>query len=143
MQVGPIPLAYVYFVLVKYAGYAAHCRYVIQPRVTAFDKPIRPAWIVGGVRTLIGVTIGAVALALWKIPAIDHAYDSAPEILFWVVLIPAGFAEWWVVLRVMYRNSMRISTRVAFVAGGTLASLALDWIGMVFAVTLPGGLRMC
>ena len=143
MQIGPIPPAYVYFVLVKYAGYTAYCKYAIEPRLTASDKPIRPAWMAGGARTLMGVAIGAIALALWKIPAIDHIYDSAPEILFWVVLIPVGIAEWWMVLQVVYRNSVRLSPRVALIAGGTLATLALDFVGMFFAVTLPGGLRMC
>lgn len=147
MPAGPDALGFVYFAAAKFAGYSAFCRVVIQPNCEeiASDGVKTPsAWKAGGVRTGIGLVLGAiVGLGFWKIPyfALGHTLDTP---LFFLVLIPVRIAEWALLLRWIYRDFHFGPRQNAFiVAVGIVTSFALDGLGVLAAFILPGGVWIC
>jgi hypothetical protein len=130
MPAGPSVLGFVYFAAAKYAGYTAFCRWFIEPRVRALEPPpanVQPAWKAGGVRTLLGVAVGAVVgLGFWKIPFFS-THDNAAEVLFFALLVPVRVFEWWLLLRLMYPQSS-LDTHRRFIWAIPESSCLLHWI---------------
>jgi hypothetical protein len=147
MPAGPSELGFVYFAAVKYAGYSAFCRVVVQPQcLDRDDNSVRipSPWKAGAVRTLIGLAVGAVfGLEFWKIPYFAH-HDPWDTPIFFLVLIPIRVAEWWLLLRWIY-GQFRFSSREYLVpiVIGTVTSFALDGLGILAAFVLPGGAWVC
>jgi hypothetical protein len=143
MPAGPGPTGFVYFIAAKYVGYTAYCRWAIQPRVQQSENPVRSAWIAGALRTLIGVAIGAVVgLSFWKIPYFA-SHDNGSEAAFWGLLVPVRIGEWWLLLQLMYKGLLNRRQRLGLIGGGIFTSFALDFIGVVCAFALPGGMWVC
>lgn len=147
MPAGGQPLGLVYFAFVKFAGYSAFCRVIVQPRCAEFAgdrKEIPSAWKAGAVRTAIGLILGAiVGLGFWKIPWFSHS-DAFDTPLFFLILIPVRIGEWTLLLRWIYRrfdfDTRQSSTIIAI---GILTSFALDGLGVLTAFVLPGGVWVC
>jgi len=162
MPAGGQVMGFTYFAAAKYLGYTAFCRLVIQPRCARsfvayhaghqVDQqadgqseipPIPSPWKAGLVRTLIGVTIGAVVgLGFWKIPYFAHADDSA-SIYFFTLLVPIRIVEWQLLLRWAYRDFHFDVRELRIPVLGLLASFALDALGILAAFVLPGGFWIC
>jgi hypothetical protein len=151
MPAGAAPLGLLYFVAAKFAGYTAFCRWAIQPQVdfaiSSGNAPstaaVPNAWKAGGVRTLIGVGIGAVVgLAFWSIPFFAH-HDNLDEAMFFGLLIPVRVFEWWLLLHWIYKTPLSSKTRTVLIIVGILVSFALDVIGVVTVFVVPGGVWVC
>ena len=102
MAGGPTELGFVYFAAAKYVGYTAFCGWFLQPRARKIlpeETKLPSPWLAGGVRTLLGVVIGAVVgLGFWKIPFFEN-HAHAGFILFFAFLVPVRIGEWWLLLR--------------------------------------------
>lgn len=164
MPAGPEALGFVYFAAAKLVGYTAFCRWAIQPQaefaltlqasgVAGSTQPISSkghsrhapaAWNAGAVRTLIGVAIGAaVGLGFWKIPYFAE-HDVIDKLWFFALLVPVRVGEWWLLLKWIYRESpFSERQKIALIATGIVASFALDALGVVTAMILPGGFWVC
>jgi hypothetical protein len=147
-------MGFVYFAAAKYLGYTAFCRLVIQPQCArsfvghqadgqSEIPPIPSPWKGGAIRTLIGVTIGAiVGLGFWKIPYFADA-DNSGNIFFFILLVPIRIVEWQLLLRWAYRDFHFDVRALRVPVLGMLASFALDGLGILAAFVLPGGLWIC
>jgi hypothetical protein len=144
MPAGPSTFGFAYFIAVKYAGYTAYCRWAIQPRLQPSEHPVRSAWVAGAIRTAIGVVIGiTVGLQFWRIPYFASNHDNLAEALFYGSLVPLRIGEWWLLIRLAYNGLLSRNQRFALIGGGILTSFALDFIGVVSAFALPGGMWIC
>jgi hypothetical protein len=105
---------------------------------------IPPAWQAGGVRTGIGLLLGAiVGLGFWKIPYFSHS-DAFDTPAFFLVLIPVRIGEWAILLKWIYRDFPFDGKQTAtIIAIGIVTSFALDGLGVLAAWVLPGGLWVC
>jgi hypothetical protein len=64
--------------------------------------------------------------------------------LFFALLVPIRICEWWFLLWWMYRDyPLSSNTRGKLITYGILASFALDAIGTLAALVLPGGIWIC
>jgi hypothetical protein len=152
MPAGGTPVGLLYFAATKFAGYTAFCRWGIQPQIdhAISEGTISPsaempsAWLAGGVRTLIGVTIGAaVGLAFWRVPYFAN-HDLMDNGLFFGLLIPVRIFEWWLLLHWIYKATLPgRSTSIKLIVVGILVSFALDVAGVMAAFVMPGGIWVC
>jgi hypothetical protein len=151
MAAGPDFLGFVYFAAAKFAGYTLYCRWGIGPQVeyeatrADIDPPPLPnVWKSGGLRTLIGLAMGAVVgLGFWSIPYFAK-HDAIAEPIFFGGLVPVRIFEWWLLLALLYKAfPIRTSKRATLIAVGILVSFALDAIGILAAFILPGGVWVC
>jgi hypothetical protein len=172
MPAGPGTMGFVYFLGAKFVGYSVFCRWVVTPRVlartgaevrdSAVPVSIRaepgediarlnssPAAILpsavkaGVVRTLIGAAVGAVVgLSFWNIPPLRNFDFATP--LFFAILVPVRVGEWALLYRWIYRmRPFADPGGMKLITLGIFASFALDAIGMVSAMILPGGMWVC
>jgi hypothetical protein len=125
-----------YFAAVKLCGYAAAGVYL--NRRYASPRPARP-WVVGLVRTGIGLVVGVGAIALASRLSIDRS-----EWLFYVLLGPLRVGEWLLLLAIFFERPWTSWPRALKFAGlGSLWSYLLDVPAIAAAFTLPGGVWIC
>src|SRR5215469_1894201 len=109
MPAGPEPMGFAYFAAAKFLGYSAYCGFALQRKEESLapDKRQISPWIAGAIRTVIGLAVGAVVgLGFWKIPFFDR-HDTLAESLFFVLLIPVRVGEWWVLMRIFYKELLQ------------------------------------
>jgi hypothetical protein len=57
--------------------------------------------------------------------------------------VPVRIGEWWLLLQLMYKGLLNRRQRLGLIGGGIFTSFALDFIGVVCAFALPGGMWVC
>ena len=172
MPAGPGAMGFVYFLGAKFLGYSAFCRWVVAPRLLArtgaeerdigipvsilaapndaanpsTDSPgfLPSAVKAGVVRTLIGAAVGAmVGLGFWTIPYFS-THDNYGSVVFFVLLVPVRVGEWALLYRWIYRiHPFADPGGMKLITFGILVSFALDAIGIVSTMILPGGMWVC
>jgi hypothetical protein len=140
MPMGPAPLGLAYFAAVKLAGYTAYCGYLRK----RYEEGVPHDWprtlILGGVRTLIGVGVGA----LYGVIAWKGLFGESAGPVFLAGLIPVRIAEWLFLLWIAFGEKIRERKRTAWATGwGIAVSYALDAIGIAAAFVIPGGFWVC
>jgi hypothetical protein len=134
MPAGPEPLGLAYFAAVKFAGYTAAASF-IRRRIP--DSSASP-WLVGGVRTIIGLGAG-----------IGAAYTASqlgilrPEVGFYALLAPIRMCEWIFLLAVFFRRNWTWPRSLKLAALGTVWSYVLDIPAILAVFVIPGGAWIC
>src|SRR4051812_16736864 len=83
---------YIAFAAVKLVGYSVAAKYIAR----AYANTNRNAYVVGAVRTVIGMVVGA---AYYHIPAASTASGPFPYL---AGLFPVRLVEWWFLLWLFY-----------------------------------------
>jgi hypothetical protein len=136
MAVGPAPMGLAYFAAVKLCGYSVAGVYL--NRRYASRRPASP-WVVGVVRTGIGLVVGIGAIALASSLSIARS-----EVLFYVLLAPIRVGEWLLLLAIFFERPWSSWSRALKFAGlGSLWSYVLDAPAIAAAFSLPGGVWIC
>ena len=138
-------MGFAYFAATKFAGYTAFAHLVLNRKAIASQSEMRPpnSLVAGGIRTAIGVALGAAAgLLFWKLPYVipSRFFDDG---LFFLYLIPFRIFEWWILLHTVYLNCKFEEATWKLVAKGIAVSYVLDAIGIAAAMVLPGGFWVC
>jgi hypothetical protein len=121
------------FVAVKFAGYCLAAWFLNR----TYGSTCRSPWAVGAARTGIGLVAGMAYGLAWT-----HLAPSQinPLLFFFLALLPIRLLEWGLLLRWFYEpNFLRGGRAWKAVALGTLWSYALDAVGVVAALVVPGG----
>lgn len=136
MPFGPEPLGLAYFTGVKLIGYSMAGSYFRKK----FDATRPRAVVFGAARTLLGLAVGVSFASLLAILGTSNA-----EALFFVLLVPVRFAEWWLTLFCFFTRKLWIphSTVFRHVAVGSVWSFLLDVPAIVSMFVLPGGAWIC
>ena len=134
MPMGPGPVGFAAFLLVKFGGYtgAAH---VLSKAYSLPSNSVR----IGAARTAIGIGAGLAYFSAWSVA------KSEPNLLIWFIgLLPVRILEWGILLRLYFDKKMFESERSwRYSFFGTLWSFALDAIGVGAAFVIPGGMWVC
>lgn len=129
-------IGYIGFCAVKFVGYSLAARFISR----RYERTDRSVFTVGGVRTLIGMAVGAAYFSLWRLMP---GAAEAGSIGYLGGLIPVRLAEWWFLLWLFYDRQFqqtRKNWRTAVLA--TAWSYALDVPALIgFFVT--GGVSIC
>jgi len=161
MPAGPAPGGFAYFAIAKFIRYTAFCRWMIEPRAiasvpvcdyssthfadsTAFADP-PSAFQAGAARTVIGVLVGSVVgLSIFSGLLDRLPSNQTTTLIFFALLVPIRILEWRFLLWWMYREfPFSPGTRGRLVTLGILTSFALDAIGILAALVIPGGIWIC
>ena len=129
-------IGYLGFCAVKFAGYSLAARFLSR----SYQRPDHNAFVVGGVRTLIGMAAGAVYYAIWRL--IPHA-EVAGGIGYLAGLLPVRIAEWWLLVWLFYDRPLQQRAkdwRTVLLA--TVWSYALD-VPAVIGFFVTGGVWVC
>ena len=129
-------IGYLGFCAVKFAGYSLAARFISR----GYQRADRSAFLVGGVRTLIGMVSGAAYYNIWRLIP-DAA--AAGGIGYVGGLLPVRLAEWWLLLWLFYDRQLQQRPKDwRTVALATVWSYALDVPALIgFFVT--GGVWIC
>ena len=144
MPAGPGALGFAYFAAIKFAGYSAYGYAINRTKSvgsSTLTKP-HPSWV-GCVRTCIGVAVGTiVGFGYWTFTKNFVPWDGA--VGFFALLVPIRVLEWYLLLTLLYKKfGLTTSQTTTLIAGGILASFALDVAGVAAAFILPGGAWIC
>jgi len=135
MPAGPETLGLVYFAAVKFAGYTAAASF-IKRRIPASTTS---AWLVGGVRTVIGIAAG-----LGAVYACSRLGIIRSEISFYALLAPIRIGEWLLLLALFFRRPEWDWPRALKLAAfGTIWSYVLDIPAIAAVFVIPGGAWIC
>ncbi len=135
MPAGPAPFGLVYFAAVKLAGYTA-AAIVLKRR---FPESTAPPWLVGVVRTVIGLAAGFGAVF-----TAEHLGILRSEVGFYALLAPIRMCEWLFLLALFFRRPKWEWTQsLKMAALGTLWSYVLDVPAVLAVFSLPGGAWIC
>ncbi|GAB2847706.1 hypothetical protein GCM10027277_14760 [Pseudoduganella ginsengisoli] len=108
-------LGYAAFVAIKFVGYTAGARFLNA----WYGKRVN-VWLLGGIRTLVGMVVGAVFYATMTAMSIN-------PLGVYIFLIPVRILEWGVVIAPFYDWTLRDRARVLkYSATGTVLSFVLD-----------------
>lgn len=130
-------LGYAVFVGVKVAGYALAAQWISR----SYGRTDRNPWIVGAVRTLIGMAAGALYAGL--IALVAHAATRAGTPLFLLGLLPLRIAEWWLLVWWFYDRPLeRKKLGWKTVGWATLWSFVVD-VPAIAGLFLTGGMWIC
>jgi hypothetical protein len=134
------PVGFIAFAGVKAAGYVG-AAYWLKPRF-GLSSDVKPhPFKVGLARTALGIVVGLTYGIAW-IWGMDLL--RVPEWLFFVFLFPVRMGEWSLILWFFFGREQPQGTKLwvyAFLA--TLWSYALDAIGILAAIVVPGGIWIC
>lgn len=122
-------IGYIAFCGVKLVGYtmAAHWLSSLHRREE------HSAWVIGGVRTAIGIVVGAIYYLLCPLPGV--AYLAG--------LFPIRLAEWWFLLWLFYRpRDEKESFDSPAIIVGTVWSYLLD-LPATLGLLVTGGFSVC
>ena len=118
-------VGYATFAAIKFAGYAAAAHFLSM----RYNREDLSAWKVGGARTLIGMSAGAVYFGLW----FAYEYAAHPDMfrdypyLYLAGLLPFRIAEWWFLIWLFYDRKLREPAKGWRMVGlGTVWSYILD-----------------
>jgi hypothetical protein len=129
-------IGYIGFCAVKFAGYSLAGRFISR----SYQRADRNAFVIGGVRTLIGMAAGAVYYGIWRL--IPHA-EVAGGIGYIAGLLPVRIAEWWLLLWLFYDRDPRRRPRDWCIIGlATIWSYALD-VPAILGFFVTGGVWVC
>ena len=135
MPAGPAPLGLMYFAAVKLAGYTA-AAVLLRRR---YPESTAAPWMVGGVRTLIGLGAGFGAVFVATRLGILRS-----ELGFYLLLAPLRMCEWLLLLRLFFNRPHWKWGQSLMTAGvGTVWSYALDLPALLAVFALPGGAWIC
>ena len=135
MAAGAEILGVVYFAAVKLAGYTAAASFLKR----RYALPGVNAWVAGGVRTVIGLVVGVIAVFFAS--QLD-IFRSTPT--FFVLLVPTRIAEWLLLLWLFFeRPNWSWSRALTWASLGTVWSFILDVPAIISAFALPGGMWIC
>jgi hypothetical protein len=135
MAAGPATLGLVYFTAVKFAGYTAAAAF-IKRRIPSTTKS---AWLIGGVRTAIGIGVG-----LGAVYAFSRLGIIRSEISFYALLAPIRICEWLLLLALFFRRPEWDWPRSLKLAGlGAVWSYVLDVPAILAVFVIPGGAWIC
>ena len=134
MPGGPLPLGLAYFAAVKFVGYAAAASF-IKRRIP--DSSASP-WLVGGVRTVIGLGAGIGAAYVASQLGILRS-----EVGFYALLAPIRICEWLILLRLFFHRDWEWSRSLKLAALGTVWSYVLDIPAIMAVFVIPGGAWIC
>ena len=120
----------------KLAGYSLAARFISR----SYQRTDRSAFLIGGVRTLIGIAAGAAYYNIWRLIP-DAA--AAGGIGYLGGLLPVRLAEWWLLLWLFYDRQLQQRPKDWRTVGlATVLSYALDVPALIgFFVT--GGVWIC
>jgi hypothetical protein len=127
-------LGLAYFAAVKFVGYSAAASF-INRRIP--DTSASP-WLVGGVRTVIGLGAGIGAAYLASQLGILRS-----EVGFYALLAPIRICEWLILLRLFFRRDWDWSRSLKLAALGTAWSYVLDIPAIMAVFAIPGGAWIC
>jgi hypothetical protein len=136
MAFAPEPLGLAYFTAVKFVGYTAAAFY-LRRRLQQTRQA--PSYVIGGVRTAIGLAAGIGALALASMFQVKRG-----ELLFYALLAPIRIVEWSALLAIFFVPPWRAKGRSwSYVLAGTMWSYVLDIPAVIALFALPGGAWIC
>jgi hypothetical protein len=142
MPMGPGPLGFVYFMGIKFAGYAGAAAVLRKVYPASADGPLK----VGGIRTLIGMGAGLAYGAVWMLlfTKSQVASSDAAPFLYPGGLFPVRIAEWLFLIHLYFdRRLVNRDKSIGSAIGGTIWSYCLDAIGVGAAFVIPGGIWIC
>jgi hypothetical protein len=126
----------VYFGAVKLAGYTAAAVYLKKRQFP--ESKVSP-WLVGGVRTVLGLVAGVGAVF-----AAEQLGLIRAEFGFYVLLVPIRMGEWLILLALFFRRpEWRWSRALKLAAIGTVWSFVLDVPAILAVFVIPGGMWIC
>jgi hypothetical protein len=134
MAAGPAPLGLVYFAAVKLVGYTAAASFIKRRIPGSSASP----WLVGGVRTVIGLGAG-----------IGAAYVASQlgllrsEVGVYALLAPIRICEWLILLGLFFRRDWEWPRSLKLAVLGTLWSYVLDIPAIMAVFVIPGGAWIC
>jgi len=135
MPAGPASFGLVCFAAVKFAGYTAAATFLKRQ----FTESTASPWLVGGVRTVLGLAAGFGAVF-----SAEHFGILRFEAGFYGLLIPIRMCEWLILLALFYRRpEWEWGRSLKFAAFGTLWSYVLDVPAVLAVFTIPGGAWIC
>ena len=130
-------VGYLSFCAIKFVGYSM----VASTISDVYGREKLSSWKVGGVRTLIGMAVGAAYYAAWQ--SIPEAGMGFGGLGYLVGLLPLRICEWWFLLWLFYDRSLeRRALSWRTVGSATLWSYALD-IPALMGFLVTGGLSIC
>ena len=142
MAAGPGPIGFAAFAGVKLAGYLAASSF-LQGRY----KTSRSVWLVGLVRTVIGVVFGVAFGGFWILLASRYETrwpDWLSGTLFFGILIPIRLVEWSLLIHLFFdRGLVQRARDLKYAVAGILWSFVLDGAGILLAFVVPGGFWIC
>jgi hypothetical protein len=134
MAAGPAPLGLVYFAAVKLVGYTAAASFIKRRIPSSSASP----WLVGGVRTVIGLGAGIGAAYVASQLGILRS-----EVGFYALLAPIRMCEWLILLRLFFHRDWNWSRSLKLAALGTVWSYVLDIPAIMAVFAIPGGAWIC
>jgi hypothetical protein len=150
MPAGPSILGFAYFTGTKFLGYSGFAHFLRKKWDDAQKKDSAAIFKIGAIRTAIGVGVGITywLLALGAETILERFgwgnIDAWWGWLFLAGLIPVRVVEWYWLLRIIFKDSVRGSPQATWsIVWGTIVSYALDAIGIAAAFVIPGGMWVC
>jgi len=135
MPFGPEPLGLVYFAGTKFLGYTAAAFYIKRRIPESCASP----WLIGGVRTAIGLCAG-----MGAVYTANHLHIPKSEFGWYALLAPIRICEWLILLGLFFRNPTWDWPRsVKLAALGAIWSYALDIPAIMAVFVIPGGAWIC
>jgi len=135
MPAGPEALGFAYFAAVKFVGYTAAAVYLKRK----IPRSIASPWLLGGVRTAIGIGVGMGAV--WIASKLGILKS---EVGWYVLLAPIRICEWLILLGLFFRHpawEWSRSLKLALLA--TVWSYILDIPAVLAVFVIPGGAWIC
>lgn len=135
MAAGAEALGVVYFAAVKLVGYTAAAWFLKR----RYGQPGVNAWAADGVRTVIGLVVGVIAVFLAS--QLD-IFRTTPA--FFILLVPTRIAEWLLLLWLFFeRPAWSWGRALTWASLGTVWPFILDIPAIISAFALPGGVWIC
>ncbi|WCL50645.1 hypothetical protein [Leptospira sp. GIMC2001] len=127
----PNPGAFLIFILIKLLGYTGFSIYM----TSYYDSHKDKFWIVGIVRTLIGLAIGGFLINLTSFTSYGFS--------FFIAIVPIRIVEWWILIFIFFDRSLSMNgENWEIVYKGVVFSFLLD-IPSIIGFFSIGELRIC
>lgn len=121
IPIGSPVVGYFAFFAVKVAGYSGAAAIFLR----TYNLKAQSPFLIGGVRTLIGVATGAAYWGLGLLVA--SMLDKPLGLLFIAGLVPIRIAEWWLLIWLFYDRDLRQQAKDwGTTIKGTIWSFILD-----------------
>ena len=122
------------YVVAKYAVYAVCCYLLLRVVGLRVKDPISFAASWGGVRLLLGLTVGIPMFYVYTLWLSAGTSESVSYVLSFVLL---RYIEWLLLfLLIARKHHLRLSARAqAWIVSGVLVSCAADWLAVQTKLT--------